>query len=53
MFHQIFLSSEVKKLEIITYKHGIYEMPRELAKNLRLRILGNCERLRKSLNLIG
>ena len=28
-------------IAIITYKHGIYELPYELANNLRLRILGN------------
>ena len=26
---------------IITYKHGIYELPHELLNDLRLRILGN------------
>ena len=37
MFYQIFLSPQVKRLAIITYKHGIYELPNDL----RLRILGN------------
>ena len=27
MFYQIFLSPQVKRWEIITYKHGIYELP--------------------------
>ena len=38
MFHQIFLSPQVKRCAIITYKHGICELP----KDLGLRILGNC-----------
>ena len=33
MFCQVFLSSQVKKCEIITYKHGIYELPYELPKD--------------------
>ena len=37
---------------IITYKHNIYELPRELSNNLRLRILGNEEILGKCLKLI-
>ena len=41
MFYQIFLSVQVKRCAIITYKHGIYELPHELPKDLRLRILGN------------
>ena len=41
MFHQVFLSPQVKKCAIITYRHAIYELPHELPNNLRLRILGN------------
>ena len=46
MFYQIFLSPQVKRWAIITYKHGIYELPHELPNDLRLRdlrlkILGN------------
>ena len=41
MFYQIFLSQQVKRWAIITYKHGIYELPHELPNNLRLTILGN------------
>ena len=41
MFYQIFLPPQVKRWEIITYKHAIYESPHELPNNLRLRILGN------------
>ena len=43
MFYQIFLSPQVKRCAIITYKHGIYELPHELPNDLRLlgKILGN------------
>ena len=40
MFYQILLLSQVKRWAIITYKHGIYELPHELPNDLRLRILG-------------
>ena len=40
-FYQIFLSPQVKRCAIITYKHGIYELPHELPYELRLSILGN------------
>ena len=36
MFHQVFLSPQVKRCAIITYKHGIYEFPEELLKDLGL-----------------
>ena len=35
MFYQIFLSPQVKPCAIITYKHGIYELPHELPNDLR------------------
>ena len=41
MFNQIFHSPQVKRCAIITYKHGIYQLPHELPNDLRLRILGN------------
>ena len=41
MFYQMFISPQVKWWAIITYKHGIYELPNELPNNLRLKILGN------------
>ena len=31
MFYLIFLSPQVKRWAIITYKHGISELPQELA----------------------
>ena len=37
MFYQIFLSSQVKRWAIITYKHGINELQNELPNDLRLR----------------
>ena len=41
MFYEIFLSPQEERWAIITYKHGIYELHRELPNVLRLRILGN------------
>ena len=41
MFYQIFHSPQVKRRVIITYKHGIYELPQERPKDLSLRILEN------------
>ena len=32
MFYQIFLSPQVKRWAIITYKHGTYQLPHELPK---------------------
>ena len=53
MFYQIFLSPQVKRCAIITYKHGIYELPHELPNDLRLRILENYQEISgKCLNLI-
>ena len=47
MFHQIFLSPQVKRCAITTCKHGIYKLPHELTNNLRLRILGNYKNIGK------
>ena len=52
MFYQIILSQQVKRWAIITYKHGIYELPHELLNDLRVRILGNEEISGKCLNFI-
>ena len=43
MFHQIFLSPQVKPWAIIIYKHGIHELPQELPNDLRVRNLGHLE----------
>ena len=37
----LFFLLQVKQYPIITYKHGIYELPHKLPNDLRLRILGN------------
>ena len=47
MFYQIFLSSQVKRCTIITYKHGVYELPHELSSELRIRILEKLGNIRK------
>ena len=47
MFYQIFLSPQVKRWAVITYKQGMYELPHELPNDLRLRISGNKEILGK------
>ena len=52
MFYQIFLSPQVKRCAIITYKHDIYELPYELPNDLRLRILGNKEKSENCLDFI-
>ena len=38
---QNFLSLQVKRIMIISNKHGIYELPHKLPNDLKLRILGN------------
>ena len=52
IFCQIFLSPQVKRWPIITYKHCIYELPHGLLNVLRLRILRNEEILGKYPNPI-
>ena len=47
MFYEIFLSPQVYRWVIITYKHGIYELPHELPNDLRLRKLGNIRKVSK------
>ena len=41
MFYQIFLSPQMKRIVIISDKHGIYELPNDL----RLRKLGNIKKI--------
>ena len=43
---------QVKRYVILTYKHGIYELPHGLPNDLRLGILGNLEISGKGLNSI-
>ena len=52
MFYQTFLSPQVKRCTIISYKHDIYESPYGLLNNLRCRILENKEISGKCVNLI-
>ena len=52
MIYQIFLSPQLKRCAIITYKHEIYELPHELPNDLRLRILRNYEISGKCLSFI-
>ena len=52
MLYQIFLSPQVKRCAIITYKHSIYELPHELPNDIRVRMLGNEEILGKPENFI-
>ena len=40
ILYQVFFSPQVKQSVIISYKHGIYELPHELTNDLRLGILG-------------
>ena len=47
-----FFSPQVTGNVIISNKHCIYELPHELPNDLRLKILGNYERLGKSQNII-
>ena len=53
MFYQIFISPQVKRCAIITYKHGIYELPHELPNDLRLRKLGNIRKVSKLHRIIA
>ena len=41
MLYQISLLPQVKRILIIGNKQGVYELPRELVNDLRLRILRN------------
>ena len=62
MFYQIFISPQVKRCSIISYNHGIYELPHEFRmvytaggalptqEKKRLRVLGNQEISGKCLN---
>ena len=53
IFLQIFLSPQVKRCTIITYKHGIYELPHKLPNDLRLRKLGNISKVFKLHTMIA
>ena len=53
MFYQFFLSPQVKRWAIITYKHGIYEFPHKFPNVLRLRKLGNIRKVSKVHTMIA
>ena len=53
MFYQIFLSPQVKRCAIVTYKHGIYELPQELPNDLRLGIVGIITKVSKPHRMIA
>ena len=53
MFYQTFLSPQVKQFAIITYQHGIYEFPHELANDLELRDLRKLRNIRRVLQPHG
>ena len=53
MFYQIFLSLQVNRWAIITYKHGKYELPRKLPNDLRLRKLENIRKVSKLHRMIA
>ena len=42
-----FPSPQVKRWAIITYKHGIYELPHQLSNDLRLNEISKLENIRK------
>ena len=50
MFCKFFLSPQVKRCAIITYKHGIYESPHELPNVIRE---GNMRKLSKLHRMIA
>ena len=52
MFYQIIISQQVKGYAIITFILDIYELPNQLPKDLRLKILRNWEIPENCLNFI-
>ena len=53
MFDKIFVSPKAKRIEKISMKHRIYELPHELMNDLTLRTLGNKEVSRRSQNFMN
>ena len=43
MYYQVFLSPQVNRRAVITFKHGIHELPHDLLNGLGLIIFGNQE----------
>ena len=52
MFYQTLIPPQVNRWEIITYKHGIFDLPHELLNDLKLNNVVNQEILEKCLNFI-
>ena len=52
MFYEVFLSLQLKRCGIVTYKIGIQEASQELVRDLRIRNWRNYEKLGKCLNFI-
>ena len=52
-FSQTFLSLQVKKCAIITYKDGLYELPKELPNDVRIRKLENIRKVFKLHKMIA
>ena len=52
LLYQIFFSPQVQQSVIISSKHGIYQLLEKLPSDLKLMILRNQERSRKSKNFI-
>ena len=50
ILYQIFLSPQVKRIEIISNKHGIYELSYELTNDLRYYDLRKLENIKKISN---
>ena len=50
MFYQIFLSSQVKRCAIITYRHGIHELFHELPNDLSENFVNTSKKLLKKRN---
>ena len=53
MFDKIFVSPKAKRIENISMKHRIYELPHELMNDLRLKTLGNKQVSRRSQNFMN
>ena len=52
MFYELFLSLQLKRCGIVTYKNGTKEASQELGRDLRIRNWGNWEISGKCLNFI-
>ena len=49
MVYSIFFSPQGRRCAIIAYKHGVYEWPRELPNNLRLKGLRKLKKYQESI----